>query len=220
MRQAEKSHESRELILEAARYCFAHQGFRGTSLKDIASRAGISIGRVYHHFTTKDELFTELLERYWAILRDPELPLNRVLFSRRFPDDFEELVFAIRDVVQANRESILLIYIDVIEFQGEHVQRIYRQMVKVFRQVFEARFRALEAEGKLAPGADPLVAVMMVVRFFFQYFTVETCFGVEHHFGLDTETMVQKAKSLFLHGLLHGDPSLSPTPNADPEARP
>ncbi|MCU4745862.1 MULTISPECIES: TetR/AcrR family transcriptional regulator [Streptomyces] len=48
-------------ILESALRLFAADGFRGTSLQDIATDAGCSKASLLYHFTTKDAILTELL---------------------------------------------------------------------------------------------------------------------------------------------------------------
>jgi len=52
----EKISRGREEILQAARACFAKQGFSGTSIKDIQNASGFSRGNLYHHFKTKEEI--------------------------------------------------------------------------------------------------------------------------------------------------------------------
>ena len=52
--QGEKSERSRALILEAALQLFSKQGYRGTSIREIAEAAGLSTGNVYHHFPDKE----------------------------------------------------------------------------------------------------------------------------------------------------------------------
>lgn len=171
-------------------------------MKDIARCADISIGRVYHHFDNKLQVFTELLDCYWARLEDPALPLNQLILKSQFPNDIPALAEAIRDVVVSNRESIMLIYIDVIEFQGTHIQRFYRNMADNFSQAFGDHFDRMRREGTIHEDADPLFAVMMCFRFLFQYYLVETSFGVENHFGIESEAVGAKVAQLMLHGLL------------------
>ncbi len=48
-------------ILEAALRVFGEQGFRSTRLEDVAQRAGVSKGTIYLYFSSKDELFTEMV---------------------------------------------------------------------------------------------------------------------------------------------------------------
>lgn len=56
MRQATK-----EKIQNAATYLFAQKGVSGTNVQEIADRAGISIGLMYKHYRTKEELFNDLV---------------------------------------------------------------------------------------------------------------------------------------------------------------
>jgi len=49
-------------IMDAGLKLFSRKGFSMTSIKDIAQAAGISTGLIYRHFSTKEELFDELLK--------------------------------------------------------------------------------------------------------------------------------------------------------------
>jgi AcrR family transcriptional regulator len=64
--QAERRAETSGAILEAARKLFATQGFEATSIDDIAARAGVAKGAVYHHFDSKEEIFTRVLDAVQA----------------------------------------------------------------------------------------------------------------------------------------------------------
>lgn len=52
--------DTRTRILEAARELVATRGFHGTSMSRIATRVGISSATIYHHFSSKDQLYHEL----------------------------------------------------------------------------------------------------------------------------------------------------------------
>ena len=52
--------ERRKHIVEAAAICFIEQGFHQTSIRDIAKRAGISLGNLYNHFESKTALIGEI----------------------------------------------------------------------------------------------------------------------------------------------------------------
>ncbi|HRZ25258.1 MAG TPA: TetR/AcrR family transcriptional regulator [Spirochaetota bacterium] len=45
-----------EVIIMAALECFNELGFNGTGMNDICARGGTSVGSVYHHFKSKDQL--------------------------------------------------------------------------------------------------------------------------------------------------------------------
>ena len=51
----------RELILSAAKRCFAHNGFAGTTTKSVAAAASISEGLLFKHFASKSALYAEIL---------------------------------------------------------------------------------------------------------------------------------------------------------------
>jgi len=49
-RRAESTGETRQRIVEATFELHSERGIADTSMKDIAERAGVSVGTVYHHF--------------------------------------------------------------------------------------------------------------------------------------------------------------------------
>jgi AcrR family transcriptional regulator len=52
-----------EGILKAAIAVMTEKGYHGTSVRDIAVRAGLSPGALYYHFESKQELLTTIMER-------------------------------------------------------------------------------------------------------------------------------------------------------------
>ncbi|OYU87987.1 MAG: TetR family transcriptional regulator [Bradyrhizobiaceae bacterium PARB1] len=83
----------RELILSAAKRCFAHNGFAGTTTKSVAAAASISEGLLFKHFPTKSALYAEILAE--ECKADPAL--NRLL---DLPASTETLVILIREMVR------------------------------------------------------------------------------------------------------------------------
>ena len=54
--------DTRAEVLTAARTAFAEKGFRGTTIRAVASAAGVDPALVHHYFGTKDDLFVAALE--------------------------------------------------------------------------------------------------------------------------------------------------------------
>ena len=54
--------DTRETINRAALALFAHKGIRETTIRDIASTAGIAEGPLYRHYKSKEELAQMLFE--------------------------------------------------------------------------------------------------------------------------------------------------------------
>ena len=55
-------------LLAAAGAVFAERGYYGSSIRDIAGRAGFSVGGVYQFFPGKDELYVAVLDDGWRRL--------------------------------------------------------------------------------------------------------------------------------------------------------
>src|SRR6476620_10544385 len=62
----------RQLILAAAKRCFARHGFAGTTTKSIAATASISEGLLFKHSPRRAALFAEILAEECGA--DPALP--------------------------------------------------------------------------------------------------------------------------------------------------
>ena len=62
---------TREGILDAARHLFATRGYDGTTIRGIATSAGVDPALVHHFFGSKDELFL-------TVLQVPETVLQQV----------------------------------------------------------------------------------------------------------------------------------------------
>lgn len=202
MQQHERSERSRNQILEAALRLFSRQGYRGTSIREIADAAGISTGNLYHQFPDKETIFRTLLDQYWKAIEQPDFPFNRALAEGAFPDNFEELGKAARESVRRYKPYIALIYVDVVEFEGSHIRRFYSEMAQRF-QAFLDRHPEREAiRGKLRDGISPLLGIMLASRFLLYYFSVELIFGVPNHFGKDSDAVLREMADIFRHGML------------------
>jgi AcrR family transcriptional regulator len=81
---------TRSLLLDAAEDVFAEKGFTAATLDDIAHAAGYTKGAIYKHFTTKEDLFLEVSDRYW----------------RRYFDTFAEVMSTSEQVGARERDVI------------------------------------------------------------------------------------------------------------------
>jgi AcrR family transcriptional regulator len=96
--------ETRANILAAAAAGFAEQGYDATGVAEICRRAEVSKGAFYHHFSSKQALFLELLERWLAVL-DEQLEEVRT-GEAAVPEQLLDMTEMIRQVFQVAEEQI------------------------------------------------------------------------------------------------------------------
>ena len=111
--------KTKRKILEHALVLFAEKGFKGTSINDIASSAGISKGLAYNYFKNKDELmisvFGLLAEEFAEIFLstqkedDPRKKLKQMInttFNKLREDEkFWRLYFNFVMLPELNKEA-------------------------------------------------------------------------------------------------------------------
>src|SRR3979490_851957 len=70
---------AREQIVRAAAESLLENGYAGTSVRSIASRAGVAIGNLQYYFPTKSELLIEAWRHPTArSLHEPRTSLNQM----------------------------------------------------------------------------------------------------------------------------------------------
>ena len=93
---AVKSPDSRQRFIDAAIRLFARHSFAGTSLQMIADEVGVTKSAVHHHFRTREELLTAVLEPLLGELRSAveaaEAPRSRSARAERMLTGFVDIV--------------------------------------------------------------------------------------------------------------------------------
>lgn len=108
-RKVRERRARREAIRAAAVRVFAERGFAGATMEDIARRAEVSVGAIYLHYRSKEDLyvsllfesmarFSEAIERIMAAGRPPDEQLRQVwdffyAYHARYPQSYRALVF-------------------------------------------------------------------------------------------------------------------------------
>jgi AcrR family transcriptional regulator len=202
MNQEERTQRSRTAILDAALGLFSTQGYRATSMRDVAQRALVSIGNVYHHFDAKETIFRELLDAFWRVVETPEFPVTHALTVGTFPENLEALGQAAQESIAKYRPYIRLIYVDVVEFEGSHIRKFYSEMASVFERFVEVHKDEIRIEGKLRRDIPPAEAIMFVFRTYLQHFAVELVFGVPDLYGKSTGQIIREISDIMRNGLL------------------
>jgi TetR/AcrR family transcriptional regulator, transcriptional repressor of aconitase len=150
----------RQLILSAAKRCFARHGFAGTTTKSVAAAASISEGLLFKHFPTKSALYAEILAEECEA--DPALhrllglePSTEtlVVLIRCMVRHFQEIANA-PDQQEAQRLRLMITsHLD----DGEFARLLYEKVGNLIGPAFAASLeRAVEAGDASRIGREPL----------------------------------------------------------------
>lgn len=155
--------ETRTHLLHAALACFGRYGYHETSVARICQEAGVSKGAFYHHFASKQSLFTELLGNWLHALESQLRAIDAE--SASVPDALRRMAAILSQVFEQARGQLPL----VLDFwsQARLDPEIWRQTVAPFR-LYRDYFRDLVtrgiAQGALRPvDADVLAQTLVSV---------------------------------------------------------
>ena len=75
---------TKERILENAVQIFSEKGFFGTSMRDIATASGCSLPTLYYHYTSKNDLFEEIVVNQFLLVTEK---MNKAVDFSAGPED-------------------------------------------------------------------------------------------------------------------------------------
>jgi AcrR family transcriptional regulator len=150
----------RQLILGAARRCFARNGFAGTTTKSVAAAAAISEGLLFKHFPSKAALYAEILAEECEA--DPELA--HLLGQEPSTGTLVELIkgmvghfMQISDVPDEQEAQRLRLMATSHLDDGEFARLLYAKIADLIGTVFTTSLdRAVAAGDASRIGSEPL----------------------------------------------------------------
>jgi len=150
--------ETRRRILEATLSLHAEKGILGTSWQEIARRADVSVGTVYKHFPSLDELVPACGELMYAITRPPSL------------EDAPE-IFAGADSLEERLGRLISELFDFYERGAPYIETDFQErrlpMVREWEDYMRATIAGLvrEALQPVGPDEDAVQAVSALLDF-------------------------------------------------------
>ncbi len=188
-------------IEDAALHVFTRLGFHGTSVRDIAKEAGVSIGNLYNYYRTKEEIFKSIIERYESHmekLRRKALGTAEGVFG---PAELQRMAHVIREIVYDNPDYWRLMYIDITEFGNKHFAGTFRSLAKNMRARLGPQLEESTRAGVWNRGIDPALAFTAIYLQLFTYFLVEKLFGGKQHLGMSDDRAVEQLIRISTEGL-------------------
>ncbi len=195
VKSSTKGERTHAAIEEAAYSLFMEHGFHATSMRQIAEEAGLALGGIYNHFSSKEEIFA-------AILFDKH-PYKRILphILAAEGETTEEFIHdaAKAMVTELRKEPNLLklMFIELVEFNGKHIPLLFREIAPKVLPVFE---RLSRLRKDLRP-IHPAVLLRSFLGMFFSFFVTELFIGSSLG-KLMPKNSFEIFVDIYLHGIL------------------
>jgi len=194
--------EAKQAIIEAAEELFARYGFRKTSIDDIARAAGIGKGTVYLHFSSKEELFAEIvrrvsdrmLDRLTSAVKRARTPAGKL---RAFIETSLIAVAEIAAEYHLHEETMLELIPLGMSLRQDHEARERSLLVEVLREGDACGAFVVEHPERLARGIAACLDGLDAV-------------AVQHPHGAEVRAGLDELVTVLLRGL--SPAHRSPTP--------
>jgi AcrR family transcriptional regulator len=131
---------SRETILESAAQVFRQKGFHGASMSDIADVVQLQKASLYHHFSSKQDILLELLNKALELVT---IEMSQVM-AQNLPTE-EKLRLAMRSYLKTLSEQGDLVSVMLLEHRSLDPE--YRSRHIPHRDRFENMWRDLIQQG-------------------------------------------------------------------------
>lgn len=190
-----RGQQTRAEILQVAHGLFVQQGFHGTSMRQIARRAGITLSTIYNHFASKEELFEVVFLDY-----HPYHDVVPALLAAKGDSEEAWVRDAASRLVAALDERpdfLNLMFIELVELNSVHVMGLFKNILPQAQLIAE---QFLNSQPGVRP-IPPLILVRTFLGLFFSYYITEQIMGATappefHHNAMDHFV------DIYLHGIL------------------
>jgi AcrR family transcriptional regulator len=179
-----RGQQTRAEIVQVAHGLFMRQGFHGTSVRQIAQHAGITLSTIYNHFDSKEELFEVVFLEYH--------PYHEVIPALLAAEGDSEEAW-VRDAagrlveaLEQRPDFLNLMFIELVELNSVHITELFKNILPQAQLIAE---RFLNSQPGVRP-IPPLILVRTFLGLFFSYYITEKIMGASappefHHNAMD-----------------------------------
>ena len=190
-----KGEATQARIVDAAYALFLRQGYHGTSMRQIADSAGITMGGIYNHFAGKEAIWEAVLNAkhpYHAIL-----PLLHAATGDSVEAYVHDAAAGLVAELGKRPELLHLMFIELVEFNGAHIPAIYATLVP---RLSELSAVLQQKAGRVRPIPLPILA-RSFAGLFFSYYITEILMPPEVR-TLMGDSALDSFIDIYLHGIL------------------
>lgn len=189
--------DRRQMLKNAAVQLACKQGYDGTTIKQIASFCGVTVGVIYHYFNGKEELFREALADYMPnyaemIPQAVKLPVEEGLVK---------IAQKILDSLRSRAEIITIIAVECT--RNPEILSMFIDFKRQVKGFLESYFKAKISAGELAPLDTEIMTSIFFGHFFTAFFQKERLCAPDLP-NLDDEWTTRSVKTM-IAGWKQGD---------------
>ena len=194
-----RKERTRQEIIRAAHDLFISQGYHGTSMRQIAQKAGIALGGVYNHFESKEDVFREVFFEYhpYREILSTVIAADGQMVEQFLRNAFEGIITTLR----GRPDLMNLMFIEIVEFKSAHAQELLALVLPQVAPVIQRMSQ--NNQGRLRP-IPTLILLRLFVSMFFGYYLTEVIFSslAPAEFRVDA---AEYFVDVLIHGVLQDD---------------
>jgi AcrR family transcriptional regulator len=196
--KAEQRRASVEKLLAEALRRFVSQGYRSTTLEQIAAAARLSKGAIYFYFGSKESLLLELLRGVRTVVVDDAIRTS----GRAGPSAVDRIVAFLHNQAKlgvSRRDDVFLLILMSLEFsqRNDRITRCIGAIYRRLHQYVEALIRAGQQSGEIRTDVPvrELAAIVMANHdgAFLEWYRRAP--------SLNGPSLVRALRSVVLHGV-------------------
>lgn len=191
-----KGEVTRLSIEDAAIGLFLEQGYHATSMRQIAEGAGLALGGIYNHFSSKDEIFEAIIIDQHPYKRI--LPLILAVEGDTAKEFFGNAFQIVIDQLGQQPEFINLMFIEIVEFRGRHGSVMLREIAPKVLPVFEKLVKSMKG----LRITNPAVLMRSFFGMIISYFITEMIISNSVISKLMPKNSTDMYIDIFLNGIL------------------
>jgi AcrR family transcriptional regulator len=191
-----KGETTRIAIEDAAVELFMEQGYHATSMRQIAEHAGLALGGIYNHFSSKEELFEAIIidkHPYKQVL--PAILQAEGESAEDFLRSAAQIIFAEFDL---RPDYMKLMFIEMLEFKGVHGAKM---ITEVFPKVFPV-FERLVKNSKSLRVSNPAVLVRSFFGMIISFYITKAVINNTAIANILPANSSDAYVDIFLHGII------------------
>lgn len=194
--------DRRRQIIRTASALFARRGFRGTTTREIAERAGINEALLFRHFPSKEKLYWTIIEEQ-CNARGRRHKIKEILEAGG--SDYEIFAAIAREfLTRTARDTELtrLLWFTALESHTLS-RRFFRTYVAVYYEALADYIRGRAGEGAFR-NVDPLLSARGFLGMVVYHFLIQELFGGAKYQKFDPATVAETLAGIWLNGMQNG----------------